>query len=228
MSSHTAQPIHGIAVLRIAELVLLFGIFPAYLAFAPALGLPRIPWAPVLLAACVGAAWWLVRVAGMRGREFLVGPDRAAERAALRPMMIRFVIAAVALTVLIAVVSPERLFVLVRERPQLWAAILVFYPLFSVYPQELLFRGFFFKRYGPALGSERVAMAVNALAFGWAHVFFPSPVIAVVMTIVGGWLFASTYRKTGSLRLASLEHALYGNLIFTVGLGEFFFSGRRE
>jgi uncharacterized protein len=213
--------------MRVAELIAIFVIFPAYLAFAPAVGLPRVPWAPVLLVVCAGAALWLVRVAGMRGRELLVGPDRALERAALRPLLLRFVVATFALTVLIALVSPERLFGLVRERPQLWAAILVFYPLFSVYPQELLFRAFFFKRYGPVLGSERLTMTVNALAFGWAHVFFPSPIIAVALTIAGGWLFASTYRKTGSLRLAWLEHALYGNLIFTVGLGEFFFSGRR-
>jgi membrane protease YdiL (CAAX protease family) len=124
-------------------------------------------------------------------------------------------------------VSPERLFILVRERPQLWAAIMLFYPLLSVYPQEMLFRAFFFRRYGPLFGSERAAVVANALVFGWAHVFFPSPVIAVALTIVGGWLFAATYRRTGSLRLAWLEHALYGNLIFTVGLGEFFFSGRR-
>jgi membrane protease YdiL (CAAX protease family) len=223
----TSLPLRGSALLRLVECVILFGVFPAYLAFAPALGLPRVPWAPVLLLACVGAAWWLVRGARMSRRELLFGPDRVVERDALRPLLIRFAIASVLLCVAVAVVSPERLFILVRERPQLWAAIMLFYPLLSVYPQEMLFRAFFFRRYGPLFGSERAAVVANALVFGWAHVFFPSPVIAVALTIVGGWLFAATYRRTGSLRLAWLEHALYGNLIFTVGLGEFFFSGRR-
>ncbi len=41
----------------------------------------------------------------------------------------------------------------------------------------------------------------------------------------GGWLFADTYRQSRSLWLVCLEHALYGDLIFTIGLGTFFYHG---
>ncbi|MDE3084506.1 MAG: hypothetical protein KGJ37_04695 [Verrucomicrobiota bacterium] len=41
--------------------------------------------------------------------------------------------------------------------------------------------------------------------------------------LIGGWFFAETHRLSGSLRLACLEHLLYGALIFTVALGRFIY-----
>ena len=38
-------------------------------------------------------------------------------------------------------------------------------------------------------------------------------------------LFAVTYHQTQSLLMTSVEHSLYGCLIFTVGLGPYFFHG---
>jgi uncharacterized protein len=138
---------------------------------------------------------------------------------------LRFAVAALLLTALIAIFTPDKLFLLPRSRPERWIGLLVFYPLFSVYPQELLFRAFFLKRYEALLRSRWGLILANALAFGWAHVFFPTPVVGVTLTFLGGLLFADTYLRTQSLRLAVLEHALYGNLIFTIGLGEYFFGG---
>ena len=43
--------------------------------------------------------------------------------------------------------------------------------------------------------------------------------------IFGGYIFASTYKKTKSLLIVSIEHALYGNTIFFLGLGWFFWGG---
>jgi hypothetical protein len=46
-----------------------------------------------------------------------------------------------------------------------------------------------------------------------------------VLTLIGGWLFARRYQRTRSLLAASVEHALYGVLAFTVGLGALFHHG---
>jgi uncharacterized protein len=208
------------------ELTAIFVGFPLLVLIAPWLGF-RIPWAPFLLAGCVAAAIWLVRVGGLKRHQFWRGDNPAAEKAQLRTLLIRFVMVAVTLTVLVALFAPDRLFSLLLNRPQLWLGIMFFYPLFSVYPQELLYRLFFLRRYAMLLSEPRAIILLNALVFGWAHVFFPAPLIGVSLCIGGGLLFAQTFVKTGSLRLAALEHALYGNLIFTIGLGEFFFSGRR-
>jgi hypothetical protein len=45
----------------------------------------------------------------------------------------------------------------------------------------------------------------------------------VLLTLAGGWLFARRYQRTRSLLAASVEHALYGVLAFTVGLGTLFY-----
>jgi hypothetical protein len=47
----------------------------------------------------------------------------------------------------------------------------------------------------------------------------------MVLSFLGGLLFAKTYRDTGSLRAVFVEHYIYGAVIFTVGLGEFFYNG---
>ena len=97
---------------------------------------------------------------------------------------------------------------------------MMLYPVFSVYPQELLYRGFFYMRYG-ALAGPQTIFVLNALLFGWMHIVFHN-LLAVVFSVIAGLLLADTYRKTRSLRLTCLEHTLYGWLIFTFGYGKAF------
>ena len=51
--------------------------------------------------------------------------------------------------------------------------------------------------------------------------------LAVVLCLIGGFLFSLTYQASGSLLLACLDHAIFGNFQFTIGLGEFFYHGAR-
>jgi uncharacterized protein len=122
--------------------------------------------------------------------------------------------------------DPGRLFDLPRTEPVIWAAVVVLYPLLSVYPQEVLYRAFLLHRYAPLIGTGRWAAAASAVAFGFAHLIFGNGV-AVVLTLGGGWLFARRYQRSRSLLTVSVEHALYGVLIFTVGLGSLFYHGAR-
>lgn len=120
---------------------------------------------------------------------------------------------------------PNRFFAFPMYRPDLWQFVILAYPMASVLPQELVYRTFFFHRYGPLFGEARwVAIAVNGLLFGLGHVIFDN-VIAVVGTAVAGVLFAYRYETTRSFWAVWLEHSLYGALVFTVGLGGFFFTG---
>jgi uncharacterized protein len=133
-------------------------------------------------------------------------------------------IAAVACTVVVAAVLPDSLFRFPQSQPLLWALVMIGYPLASVYPQELIFRAFLFHRYAPVFGDGYLMVAASAAAFGFVHIAFGNW-LAVVLSSVGGWLFASRYRRTRSLLTVSVEHAIYGQLIFTVGLGMYFFHG---
>ena len=42
----------------------------------------------------------------------------------------------------------------------------------------------------------------------------------MVLTFLGGLIFAITYYKTKSTLLVSIEHAIYGCWLFTVGMGD--------
>lgn len=132
--------------------------------------------------------------------------------------------AGAALTALTAWLLPERFLAFPREAPLVWAIVMLLYPLLSVYPQELIWRAFFFHRYRPILGDGGTMLLGSALAFAWMHVIFQNWV-AVVLTLPGGWLFAYRYRASRSLLAASIEHALWGQLIFTIGLGWYFYHG---
>jgi len=111
------------------------------------------------------------------------------------------------------------------SRTRLWIIIMIFYPLLSALPQELVYRTFFFHRYGPLFGNRRgLAIALNGALFGFAHVMFGSA-ISIVLSGALGLLLAHRYTQTRSIWAVWVEHTLYGQLVFTVGLGRYFFTG---
>jgi uncharacterized protein len=122
--------------------------------------------------------------------------------------------------------APDLLFSFVRRAPILWAALMILYPLFSVLPQEFLFRAYFFRRYHAVFGGGSAMIAASALAFGFVHIVFGNW-LAVLLSAIGGILFSITYVRTASLTLVCLEHALFGNFLFTIGLGQFFYHAHR-
>jgi hypothetical protein len=121
-------------------------------------------------------------------------------------------------------VAPDDFLRLPRERPGLFAIISVLYPLLSVVPQGLIWRVFFVHRYLPLFGAGFWTWSAAALAFAFAHIIFRNGV-AVVLTGIGGALFAHSYMATGSMLFADLEHAIYGVAVFAFGLGKFLYLG---
>ncbi len=112
-----------------------------------------------------------------------------------------------------------------RNRPQVWMMVLAAYPFASVAVQELVYRTFYFHRYGPLFGDWRaLAVTLNGLLFGFGHLVVGQP-FAVVATILTGWLFAARYAATRSFWAVFLEHTLWGAMVFTIGLGRYFFTG---
>jgi membrane protease YdiL (CAAX protease family) len=140
-------------------------------------------------------------------------------RSFLQRTFSQLVIIAVLTTLYMWFVDRQNLYMVVLNKPLLWLAILFFYSLFSVYPQELIYRTLFFKRYQSLVKNEMGFILLNAALFSLAHLFFGN-VLVMVLTFVGGLLFALTYKKTKSTLLVSLEHAIYGCWLFTVGMGD--------
>ena len=141
-------------------------------------------------------------------------------------ILIRDIVCLAGLGVAVYLLAPQLLFSLVRQSPGLWAVIFMLYPLLSVYPQELLYRAFFFHRYQPLFGRGWGMLIASGLAFGFVHIIFRNW-LAVGLCVIGGVLFSLTYQASGSLLLACLDHAIFGNFLFTIGLGQFFYHGSR-
>jgi len=143
----------------------------------------------------------------------------------LAEVLALFVPIAALLALLVYLTLPSRFLWLPRRLPDLWLTIMIFYPLASAASQELIYRVLFFHRYEVLFSGHRHMMiASNAVLFGAAHILFGNW-IAIVLTGIGGVLFAWRYERTRSFWPVWLEHSLYGNLIFTVGLGRYLYSG---
>lgn len=119
---------------------------------------------------------------------------------------------------------PVEVFGLPRRMPQLFFAIAVFYPWVSVYPQNVIYRAFFCHRYAPLLGSGWTMILVNAALFSFGHFMFGNWIV-LALTFAGGILFTRTYLRNDSLLLAVIEHALYGLLCFSIGIGIYLLYG---
>lgn len=145
-----------------------------------------------------------------------------ASRREWKLILIRWLIALPMLVGLVWFLHPEALFRMPRQQTFVWLLIMVMYPLLSVWPQEIIFRAFFLRRYEPLFGKG--AILASAFAFGFAHIIFGNPV-AIILTFIGGWLFGRTFQRTRALGAVIVEHAAYGCLIFTIGLGRYFLQG---
>jgi len=204
----------------LVELGLLFVLAPLFIRYLIfGLGIP-LPLAlqPVLLGFILYLLWdrtfWLRREV-MSGFSFKV----------LSSILMVFAAVAITVTVFVYEELNGRFLRLPREYPAMWAFIMVMYPIMSVIPQELVYRTFFFHRYGPLFGGARVpAIIVNGLLFGFAHVMFGS-YISIALTAMLGCLLAWRYLEARSFWAVWLEHSLYGCMVFTVGLGHYFFTG---
>ena len=121
-------------------------------------------------------------------------------------------------------VVPENFLNIVTHRPELWILIMVAYPILSAWPQEVIFRSLFFERYEGLFPGRATLLLANGFVFGFAHLFYMNW-ITISMTAVGGMFMGWAYLRHRSMTLAWVLHSLAGQLIFTMGLGQFFYSG---
>ena len=202
---------------RATELVLLFTVGPVFLALGP-----RWLVTVGILGSGAAAAVALARDPTFPRSGFL---NAAGMRGAIRLVLIRTLVIWASLLAVTAVSAPQALFSFPRSRPLVWLAVMVLYPL-SAYAQELVFRTLFFHRYADLFARPRVLMLASGLVFGWAHIVVNN-LLAIPLAAIAGLLFASTYLRSRSTLLVSIEHALYGDFVFTVGLGSLFYSPAR-
>jgi membrane protease YdiL (CAAX protease family) len=135
-----------------------------------------------------------------------------------------FLVFSLPLTLFTWYFHPELLLRFPTRHPGLWLTIMLLYPLLSAYPQEIIYRAWLFHRYRELVPDEGLRVLLSAAVFGFAHVFFGNW-IAILLSTIGGFIFAHTYLRSRSLFITTLEHGLWGDFLFTVGLGSYLFTG---
>jgi membrane protease YdiL (CAAX protease family) len=133
--------------------------------------------------------------------------------------LIKLLVIALITIVFVFFSDKSSLFKVIINKPIQWLVLLFVYSVFSVYPQELIYRTFYFQRYQHLFRSNYQFIFINAIVFALAHLFFKNSLV-IILTFLGGLLFAFTYNKRKSTLLVTIEHAIYGCWLFTVGMGE--------
>ena len=193
------------------EFFLLFILLPISFAF------PYLIWNKVglTLAGFIYVIWVLRKVEGI---SFKVKKN-LDWKAFWRRVLPIFAVVAIVTGVYVYLSEPNHLFFVIRDNIKQYVMILFIYTFLSVWPQEVIYRTFFFKRYETLFRSKALFIFVNGIIFSLAHIFFRNTLV-LVLTFIGGILFGITYLKFRSTTLVSVEHALYGNWLYSVGMGQ--------
>ena len=103
----------------------------------------------------------------------------------------------------------------------IWVAVMLFYPVLSVIPQEIIFRVLFFERYSCLFKNQFLYVILNSIIFAYIHLVFQN-FHAFFITLITSPIFAYAYLNK-SFKTCFLTHTVGGQLVFTYGLGEYFY-----
>lgn len=196
----------------ITELISLFIIFPVFL------GINSIPIA-LKLSFVPFVLIYLIYVCYTHRKKLFKKNKQIKSNQFWKNTAIRLSLIAAATILYVLYIDENLLFKAILTRPKIWFQMILIYTFLSVIPQEFVYRVFYFHRYKELFESLNAYFFINAILFSMAHLMFNS-LLVLVMTFIGGYLFALTYHKTKSMFWTSIEHIIYGGWLFTVGMGK--------
>jgi membrane protease YdiL (CAAX protease family) len=115
----------------------------------------------------------------------------------------------------------EHLFNLPKNQPWIFVALCFFYPVFSAFGQEIIYRTFLFRRFRQLFPKEWHFTLVSGITFSFMHIVYYDPV-SMILTFIGGLYFAQVYVWTRSVLFSTVLHGCMGIIVFAVGLGQYF------
>lgn len=196
---------------KLTEFFLIFIILPVSFAL-------NYPFTIKAFLAVIGFAYVIYILLKVEGNKFRIAPN-LQWKLFWKHVFFKLLIIAFLTVGYMLLTAKSDLFHVLYRKPDLWVLFLFAYAMFSVYPQELIYRTLYFQRYACLFKSKSLFIFVNAIVFSLAHLFYRNSLV-ILMTFLGGILFALTYYKTKSTLLVSIEHAIYGCWLFTVGMGQ--------
>ncbi len=200
-------------VLGLEFLILFFGI-PLLMFFDTGFTLPSM-----VLIPCLVFIFLILRYrTAFRWKELV---SFKVDRSRIMRDGVIIVIIGILLLLTVLIWIPDKLFNLPRGNPLIWLALSLFYPIFSAYPQEIIFRIYIFHRYEKIFSSKWLMIAASGITFSFVHILYYHP-ISMILTLFGGLYLAGVYMQTRSVLYTAILHGILGMLVYTLGLGEFF------
>ena len=95
------------------------------------------------------------------------------------------------------------------------SVLLLFYLLFSVIPQEIIFRFLFFYKYKDYFNKFEILL-LNSLVFSFCHLIY-FDIYILLFSFFGNLLFTFNYMKNKSLLVVIVEHFLLGQTLIIFG-----------
>ena len=95
------------------------------------------------------------------------------------------------------------------------SVLLLFYLLFSVIPQEIIFRFLFFYKYKDYFNKFEILL-LNSLVFSFCHLIY-FDIYILLFSFFGNLLFTFNYIKNKSLLVVIVEHFLLGQTLMILG-----------
>ena len=194
-------------------LVLFFGV-PVFLVLEKSIIHPSSILLPVLVALIL----YFRKQKEFKSRDLI---KLGISKSEWKKQAIATIIAAAFLLLYVWFFEPENLFNLPKGNPAIWIAMLFFYPVFSAYGQEVVYRKFIFIRYKPLFSQKWMMILASAVSFSFVHIVYFSA-LSLVLTFFAGIYLSLVYHKTKSVLFVAILHGIMGFLIFTVGLGQHF------
>ncbi len=201
-------------ILLTAEFILLFFGVPLFMYLGTDIIHPSAIILPVLAAIFI----YLKRLPGFRFRELI---QFKIKRTELLKHGIIVIITSGVMLLTVYLFDRENLFNLPKANPRIFLFMCFFYPVFSVYGQEIVYRVFIFYRYREVFKSDLLLIFAAGVAFSFAHIIYFSSV-SIILTFLLGLYLTATYIKTKSVLLTSVLHGVLGDIVFMSGLGGYF------
>ena len=95
------------------------------------------------------------------------------------------------------------------------SVLLIFYLLFSVIPQEIIFRFLFFYKYKDYFNKFEILL-LNSLIFSFCHLIY-FDIYILLFSFFGNLLFTFNYMQNKSLLVVIVEHFLLGQTLIILG-----------
>lgn len=201
-------------ILRVFEFILLFFGVPVLLYFDSFIVHPSLVLLPVLAALVI--YFW--RNKNFRFKSLV--RLNISRNTIWKNVGVIFLISLL-LILIVVIFEPAKLFNLPRKNIEIWLILGATYPILSAYPQEIIYRTFLFKRYSGFIKKRSYLILASGITFSFAHIVYYSPV-SMILTLFAGLYLAHVYEKTRSVLFTTILHSIYGMLVFTVGLGHYF------